>query len=94
LDLCGFRRGGFWHFLRYIGAIYLREHGRLQDWITRRVKRVRIESDVPVHYQLDGDPGGMLPLNIEVLPKRLRLLVPQQTVGRRQEAESVGPEAN
>jgi diacylglycerol kinase (ATP) len=37
---------------------------------------VRIESDVPVPYQLDGDPGGYLPLEIEVLPNRLTLIVP------------------
>ncbi len=39
-------------------------------------RRVRIESDRPVRYQLDGDPGGMLPLDIEVLPGRLTLVVP------------------
>ncbi len=81
LDLCGFRRGGFWHFLRYVSAVYLRQHRHMRDWITRRVKRVRIVSDVPVHYQLDGDPGGLLPLNIEVLPNRLSMLVPKKAVG-------------
>jgi diacylglycerol kinase (ATP) len=78
LDLCGFRRGGFCRFLRYLGAVYLRQHRRMSDWITRRVQRVRIVSDVPVPYQLDGDPGGWLPLNIEVLPNRLTMLVPKK----------------
>jgi diacylglycerol kinase family enzyme len=81
LDLCGLRQGGFWHFLRNISAIYLRQHRHLKDWITRRVNRVRIVSDVPMHYQLDGDPGGLLPLNIEVLPDRLSLLIPKKAVG-------------
>jgi diacylglycerol kinase (ATP) len=81
LDLCGFRRGGFWHLLRYAGAVYLRQHRHMKDWIARRVKRVRIVSDVPVHYQLDGDPGGLLPLNIEVLSNRLSILVPKKAVG-------------
>ena len=49
----------------------------MSDWITRRVRRVRIVSDMPVPYQLDGDPGGFLPLNIEVLPNRLTMLVPK-----------------
>ncbi len=81
LDLCGFRRGGFWRFLQYVTAVYLRQHRHMRDWITRRVKRVRIVSDVPVHYQLDGDPGGLLPVNIEVLPNRLTMLVPKNHEG-------------
>jgi diacylglycerol kinase family enzyme len=35
---------------------------------------VRIASDRSVPYQLDGDPGGQLPLEIEVLPSRLTIL--------------------
>jgi diacylglycerol kinase family enzyme len=82
LDLCGFRGRGFWRFLRYAIAVYLRQHRHMRDWITRRVRRVRIVSDMPVPYQLDGDPGGFLPLNIEVLPNRLTMLVPKK--GRKQ----------
>jgi diacylglycerol kinase (ATP) len=77
LDLCGFRRGGFCRFLRYLATVYLRQHRHMSDWITRRVQRMRIVSDVRVPYQLDGDPGGWLPLNIEVLPNRLTMLVPK-----------------
>ena len=40
-----------------------------------KVERVRFEADEPVAYQLDGDPGGMLPVEAEVLPGRLRLVV-------------------
>jgi len=78
LDLCGFRRGGSWRFLRYIGAVYLQQHQHMTDWITRRVQRVRIVADTPMPYQLDGDPGGWLPLDIEVLPNRLTMLVPKK----------------
>ena len=88
LDLCGFRRGGFWRFLQYIGAVYLRRHRHLTDWITRRVQRVRIVANRPVAYQLDGDPGGWLPLDIEVLPHRLTMLVPKK--GYRLEVEESG----
>ena len=78
LDLCGLRREGFWRFLGYVVAVYLRRHQHMTDWISRRVRRVRIVSDVPVPYQLDGDPGGWLPLDIEVLPNRLTMLVPKK----------------
>jgi diacylglycerol kinase (ATP) len=83
LDLCGFRRGGFWRFMKYIGAVYLHQHQHMRDWITRRVERVRIVADVPVPFQLDGDPGGWLPLDIEVLPNRLTMIVPKKRQGCR-----------
>jgi diacylglycerol kinase (ATP) len=80
LDVCGFRRGRFWHGLRIAAAVLLRVHHRLGDCTTGRVRRLRITSDAPVPYQLDGDPGGWLPLDIEALPGRLTLVVPEEAV--------------
>jgi diacylglycerol kinase family enzyme len=54
----------------------LKRHQQLPDWATARVTRLRIECDEQVPYQVDGDPGGMLPVEVEVLPARLCLLVP------------------
>jgi diacylglycerol kinase family enzyme len=78
LDLCTFSRGSFWHGLRYLGYLWLKQHHALPDYQASRVTRVRIESDRPVSYQLDGDPGGTLPLDIEVLPARLTIVAPPQ----------------
>lgn len=80
LDVCSLRHGTLWHGLKYVAAILLRQHHRLADWDTQRVHRLRITSDVEVPYQLDGDPGGFLPLDIEVLPGRLTLVVPEGAV--------------
>jgi diacylglycerol kinase (ATP) len=77
LDLCGFRRGSRLRGFGYLAAMYLRQHTRLRDWFTRRIRRVRITADVPVAYQLDGDPGGLLPLEVEILPRRLTMLAPE-----------------
>jgi diacylglycerol kinase (ATP) len=77
LDLCGFGSGGFWNTLKFMTAAYLGRHQRLNDWMTKKISRIRIESDVQVRYQLDGDPGGCLPLNIEVVPNRLTIIVPE-----------------
>jgi len=77
LDVCTFRRGTLWHGLRYLAGVQLgSRHRRLADCVIRRAKRIRIASDRPVAYQLDGDPGGQLPLDVESLPGRLTLLVP------------------
>lgn len=80
LDLGTFRRGHLWPGLGYAAAIMLRQHHRLADWTTRRVRRLQITSDVQVPYQLDGDSGGFLPLDIRVLPGRLTLVVPKEAV--------------
>ena len=76
LDLCAFREGSVWQGLRYLSAVVLGRHQALADCVTKRVRRLRIEADRPVAYQLDGDHGGFLPLELEVLPRRLSLLVP------------------
>jgi diacylglycerol kinase family enzyme len=49
-----------------------------------RSPRFRIDgpSSPPVAYQIDGDYGGMLPVDVDVLPGELRLLVSCQTALR------------
>lgn len=75
LDLCAFRRGYFGWGLWYFVNLVLRRHGRLADCQLIRARRFRIESDRSVPYELDGDPGGYLPLDITIQPGRLTLLV-------------------
>jgi diacylglycerol kinase family enzyme len=76
LDACTFSEGSFWHALRYLGYVALKRHRVLSDFQCSAVLRARIEADEPVPYQLDGDPGGTLPLEIEVLPQRLNMIAP------------------
>lgn len=78
LDLCTFRRGSLWQGLRYVAWTQLGRHHRLADCCQRRVRRLRIESGEPVEYQLDGDPGGLLPVDVEVIPGRVTLVVPPE----------------
>jgi diacylglycerol kinase (ATP) len=85
LDLCAFRRSRFW---KTLATVVLRRQQRSADWAACRVRRLRITSDAVVPYQLDGDPGGWLPLDIEVLPARLTMLIPQEAVSRESAAES------
>ena len=52
--------------------------GRHLQWPDCRIlktQRLRIESDDEVPYQIDGDPGGKLPLEITAVPSRMRLIV-------------------
>jgi diacylglycerol kinase family enzyme len=78
LDVCTFRHGGLWRGLYYTAAVLTGTHRWLTDFARRRADRLRVTSTSQVPYQLDGDPGGFLPVEIEVLPKRLTLVVPQE----------------
>lgn len=49
-------------------------HVRHASVLTRRVRSVRIETDEPLAVFADGDPIGVLPLEISVLPGALRIL--------------------
>ena len=75
LDLCTFRGGNLLRGLLYLVAVLTKQHRRWNESKIKRFKKLRIESDEPVPYQLDGDPGGVLPLEIEVQSKFLRVVV-------------------
>ncbi len=76
LDLCTLGHGSLPMGLYYVAVIHLGIHRQLADCTTRRVRRLRITAEAEVRYQLDGDPAGVLPVDIEVLPGRLSVLVP------------------
>ncbi len=76
LDVCTFKEGSLWKGLWYLGGVLLGQHKNLDECVTCKTTKLRIESDADeVPYQLDGDPGGTLPVDIEILPQRLTLLV-------------------
>jgi diacylglycerol kinase family enzyme len=77
LDVCTFKEGSLWHGLMYLGGVMLGQHETMRDFQRIQTRRVRIESAQSAPYQLDGDPGGQLPLEIGIEPNRLTLLVNQ-----------------
>jgi diacylglycerol kinase (ATP) len=90
LDVCTMRKGNLWRGLQFAAMVRLGWHQRMADWTTCRVRRLRITSNARVPYQLDGDPGGVLPLDIEVLPGRLTLVVPEETLEGGESGEKRG----
>lgn len=77
LDVCTFEKSGLGFGVGYLFRLFLRSHQSMAGFAHRRASKIVIESptaDTP--FQIDGDPGGELPLTIEVLPGRLTLLVP------------------
>ena len=94
LDICTFRSGSLWSGLWYLGSVLFGRHRQSQDCITVQTTRVRLESSGQVPYQLDGDPGGFLPVDIEIVPARLRLVVPAQWLNEQQENGTINGVGN
>jgi len=76
LDLYLFERLGVFALAGYALAILRGRHLERPDVHHRRAKGFRLSSAGVVPLQTDGDPAGELPATVEVLPQKLRLLVP------------------
>jgi diacylglycerol kinase (ATP) len=75
-DLCTFRKGSLMNGLMYLGGVAVGQHEKFAGCEIVKATHIRLESDeedVPI--QLDGDPGGHLPMEMSVVPGRLSLLV-------------------
>ena len=80
LDLITFAGTGLVSGIRYVFGILMGNHHRLKDVDQKRVSRIRVEAGRRVAFELDGDYAGRLPLEIETLPGRIRLMVPEPGV--------------
>ena len=80
LDLCVFRPGSLFagliltSFAQMFGA-----HRFLPGCTMLRGKRFRVEpadsaSELVIPFQFDGDPGGNIPVDVEVMPGRLTMI--------------------
>ena len=82
LDLRLFERGSIFQMFRYYYKVVRGKHENLTDVQSRQAKCVRIESDVPVPIQVDGDPAGWTPAEVRLLPSALALFVPAEFTKR------------
>ena len=76
LDLRLFERGSTLQMLRYMLMVARGRHESLPDVQCVQARQVRIESDVPVPFEIDGDPAGWTPVEISVEPAALEVFVP------------------
>jgi YegS/Rv2252/BmrU family lipid kinase len=75
-DVIAFRSGSILSGLRYVAEIWGGWHLKDSTVVRLRGETVQIESEQKVPYQLDGDYAGKLPLQIEMLPRAIRLVMP------------------
>lgn len=76
LDLRLFQNGSASRMIKYLYYLWRNRHERLDDMLTRRGTVFRVESDVPVPVQIDGDAAGFTPLTVRVAGM-IRLIVPE-----------------
>lgn len=81
LDLIVLRHGGLAGGFRYLAGVALRRHIHWRDVVRIPVTGCRITSASPVAFQIDGDYGGRLPLEVRVAPGRVCLRVPPLAAG-------------
>ncbi|MCA9239486.1 MAG: hypothetical protein KDA37_04775 [Planctomycetales bacterium] len=80
LDLCVFERGRLASAIWYLWHLFRRRHHKLPSVSMLHCRRAVLESSSPepVPYQLDGDPGGFLPVEVTIEPKRMTCVVSPQ----------------
>ncbi|MGD9128223.1 MAG: hypothetical protein PVH19_12675, partial [Planctomycetia bacterium] len=78
LDICEFRGSGLLRSLSFYASAKFGRCEKLKHCSARRATRIRLTADEPLPYQIDGDPGGTLPVDIELIPQALTLLVPDK----------------
>jgi diacylglycerol kinase family enzyme len=77
LDAVLFSGGSVLHGVGYTAlAQCFGMHRYLRSAVLHQGVNFRLTSNEPVPFQLDGDPGGHLPLEIETVPKRVTFLIP------------------
>lgn len=77
LEVRLFQRGSAFQILRYFCTLLQGRHETLNDVVSVRARRIRIESESPAPVQVDGDPQGTTPIEIRVIPQALQLISPR-----------------
>jgi diacylglycerol kinase (ATP) len=75
LDWVAFQRGGRLALAAYAWAVIRARHRALPHVHGGRARRLRLTSAEPVPVQLDGEPAGFTPIEIDVLPAALPVVV-------------------
>jgi len=78
LDIRIFRGMGSSWVLRHTAGVFINRHLRDPRVTYHRGRRVTVYTSEPCPVQLDGEPIGMTPISIEVVPRALRVLVPRK----------------
>jgi YegS/Rv2252/BmrU family lipid kinase len=76
LDICVIPARSRGHAIKQFLRAAAGEHLQAEGVVYARGKKIRVESPRPVPVQIDGDPAGHTPVEIDLLPIQVRFIVP------------------
>ena len=76
LDVCIYQGSGKLDIALHVARTLRQSHNKAKKVLTQRVRRLEFDWDEPLPLQLDGDPVGDCPREIEVAPRALWVVVP------------------
>lgn len=78
LDFVVFTRPGRWATIGYALSVLRRRHAGRGDVVVGRARCIRLQGSQAVPLEIDGEAHGFTPVEIEVVPAALPLLVPPE----------------
>jgi diacylglycerol kinase (ATP) len=75
LDVSAYRGFGRWELVRHLGSIVAGRRRYSPKVTTYRARKVRVEARRPLPVRADADPLGTTPVEFEVVPSALRVIV-------------------
>lgn len=76
LDVAVFERGTPWDLIRYFQGVLFGQHTDLPDVAYRQTHKVCLQASSEAALEIDGEPGGALPVEISVEPAALKVISP------------------
>jgi YegS/Rv2252/BmrU family lipid kinase len=78
LDVCIYKCASRLRLIKHTALTILKLHANAEDVIYRQCKSVYVSSpSKDVRTEIDGDPGPSLPMQVEVIPQAVKVIVPK-----------------
>lgn len=77
LDICIYRCENHVRLIKHSLLTVMKKHWNRHDVIYTKGKNIKISSELPMTSEIDGDPGPDLPVEIEIVPNAVKILVPK-----------------
>lgn len=78
LDVFVFRGLGFPYIIEHALKVFSGRHLRDPKVVQLQARQMTVWTEEPMPTQVDGDPMGMTPASLRIVPRALRVLVPPQ----------------
>jgi diacylglycerol kinase family enzyme len=77
LDICIFRGKSFAYTASHFISIALGRAAQNPQLINLRGRHIRVSARQPTAVHVDAEPIGITPIDVQVVPRALRVIVPQ-----------------